>query len=135
MYEHNGRKYDRFDIRITSEEKALMKTKAKLYGFNTLADYIVASAIYENLYIEEIEGKDEVTKIVNTFINKIEEHNYLIREYLNKNMILDNEEIRQQLIDQQKEMAMMIDELKNTMIDKLYVNQKRKATAFSKKGE
>ena len=30
MYEHNGRKYDRFDIRITSEEKALMKTKAKL---------------------------------------------------------------------------------------------------------
>ena len=76
-----------------------------------------------------------MTKIVNTFINKIEEHNYLIREYLNKNMILDNEKIRQQLIDQQKEMAMMIDELKNTMIDKLYVNQKRKATAFSKKGE
>ena len=50
-------------------------------------------------------------------------------------MILDNEKIRQQLIEQQKEIAVMIDELKNTMIDKLYVNQKRKATAFSKKGE
>lgn len=133
MYEHNGRKYDRFDIRITSEEKALMKTKAKLYGFKSVADYIVASAVYENLFLEEIEGKDEVTNAVNNFINKIEENNFIVREYLNKNMTLENETSRQQILELQKEMIVMIDELKKIMIDKLYINQKRKATAFSKK--
>ena len=48
--------------RVSEEEKILIKAKAEYYGYKQLSKYIRDSAIYENVTIVDLIGKNEILK-------------------------------------------------------------------------
>lgn len=54
------------------EERRIITKKAIEYGFwPPLAAYVRSACIYESLYKEDIEGKNEIIKIMSDYINVV----------------------------------------------------------------
>lgn len=47
-------------VRVSEEEKTLIKEKAEMYGYRYLSNYIRDSAIYEKVTQVDLKGQDEV---------------------------------------------------------------------------
>lgn len=66
----------KINIMLNDEERRIITEKAIEYGFGPhLAAYVRIACIYESLYKEDIEGKDEIIKIMSDYIrivNRIE---------------------------------------------------------------
>lgn len=54
------------------EERRIITEKAIEYGFGPhLASYVRSACIYESLYKEDIEGKNEIIEIMSDYINVV----------------------------------------------------------------
>lgn len=47
-------------VRVSEEEKTLIKAKAEMYGYRYLSNYIRDSAIYEKVTQVDLKGQDEI---------------------------------------------------------------------------
>lgn len=64
-------KRNRSYIRLNNYEKELVEVKAKKYGYKSAAAYLRDVGIHENVYIEELEGKQEILNRSNELIELI----------------------------------------------------------------
>lgn len=68
----------KINVMLNEEERKIITEKAIKYGYgDCLAEYIRAACIYENIYVEDIEGKKAIC-------DKVSEYIELLREILNK---------------------------------------------------
>lgn len=124
---HNNKKLRRqkINVMLNEEERKLITEKAIKYGYgDCLAEYIRAACIYENIYIEEVEGKKEVCEVVSKYIE-------VIREILNeqkpllKNFSVSPSTIKM-ITEQNKKIIEEIDSLQKKLITILSVNSIQK---------
>lgn len=122
---YNKLRRRKINVMLNEEERKILTEKAIKYGFgDCLAEYIRAACIYENIYIEDIEGKQELCETISNFIE-------VLREILNEQkVILNNHLLNKKDIDtiskQNIEIIKMIKKLSNLVISILSVNTEQK---------
>lgn len=120
----------KINVMLNEEERKIIKEKAIKYGYgDCLAEYIRAACIYENIYIEDVEGKTEICDIVSKFIEILKS---ILKEQqvILKNLILSRSDI-EVISSQNDQIVEMIDSLSRNLVSLLSVNthhqvQKRK---------
>lgn len=115
----------KINVMLNEEERRIITEKAIKYGFgDCLAEYIRAACIYENIYIEDIEGKQELCEIISKFIETLRELLKEQKKILN-NYMLDKRDV--EVISNQNIMIIkMISKLSNLVISILSVNTEKK---------
>ena len=77
----------KINVMLNEEERKIITEKAIKYGFgDCLAEYIRAACIYENIYVEDIEGKNEICQYVSDYIQLLREILYEQKKVL-KNVL------------------------------------------------
>ncbi len=115
----------KINLMLNEDERKLITEKAISYGYgDCLAEYIRAAAIYENIWVEDVVGKNEVCEAVSKCIE-------VLRELLNEQKkLLMNPGISSQnikkIIDQNKKIIEEVDSLQKTVITNLSVNTEKK---------
>lgn len=123
---YNKLRRQKINLMLNDEERRIITEKAIKYGYgDCLAEYIRAASIYENIYIEDVQGKLEVCDAVSKFIeilNKILNEQKVIL----KSVILSSEDI-EKISEQNLEIHDMIEALSKLIVSSLSVNtEKRK---------
>ncbi len=127
---YNKLRRQKINVMLNEEERRIIKEKAIKYGYgDCLAEYIRAACIYENIYVEDVEGKTEICDIVSKFIEILRS---ILKEQqvILKNLMLSHTDV--EIISSQNEQIVeMIDSLSRNLISLLSVNthhqvQKRK---------
>ena len=115
----------KINVMLNEEERRIITEKAIKYGFGyCLAEYIRAACIYENIYIEDVEGKQELCEIISKFIETLRELLKEQKKILN-NYMLDKRDV--EVISNQNIMIIkMISKLSNLVISILSVNTEKK---------
>lgn len=115
----------KINVMLNEEERRIITEKAIKYGFgDCLAEYIRAACIYENIYIEDVEGKQEICKIISKFIETLREILKEQKKILN-NYMIDKADI--EIISNQNIIIIkMISKLSNLLISILSVNTEKK---------
>ena len=115
----------KINVMLNEEERRIITEKAIKYGFgDCLAEYIRAACIYENIYIEDVEGKQELCEIISKFIETLREILKEQKKILN-NYMLDKRDV--EVISNQNIMIIkMISKLSNLVISILSVNTEKK---------
>ena len=115
----------KINVMLNEEERRIITEKAIKYGFgDCLAEYIRAACIYENIYIEDVEGKQELYEIISKFIETLRELLKEQKKILN-NYMLDKRDV--EVISNQNIMIIkMISKLSNLVISILSVNTEKK---------
>lgn len=115
----------KINVMLNEEERRIITEKAIKYGFgDCLAEYIRAACIYENIYIEDVEGKQELCEIISKFIETLRELLKEQKKILN-NYMLDKRDV--EVISNQNIMIIkMISKLSNLVISILSVNTEKK---------
>ncbi len=122
---YNKLRRRKINVMLNEEERKILTEKAIKYEFgDCLAEYIRAACIYENIYIEDIEGKQELCEAISNFIE-------VLREILNEQkVILNNHLLNKKDIDtiskQNIKIIKMIKKLSNLVISILSVNTEQK---------
>lgn len=84
----------KINIMLNDEERRIITEKAIEYGFGPhLAAYVRSACIYESLYKENIEGKNEITKIMSDYITVVNRIQYE-QEKLTKKIMLSEGNIQ-----------------------------------------
>ena len=82
------------NIMLNDEERRIITEKAIEYGYGPhLAAYVRSDCIYESLYKEEIEGKNEITKIMSDYISVVNRIEYE-QSQLTKKIMLSEGDIK-----------------------------------------
>ena len=115
----------KINVMLNEEERRIITEKAIKYGFgDCLAEYIRAACIYENIYIEDVEGKQELCEIISKFIETLRELLKEQKKILN-NYMLDKRDV--EVISNQNIMIIkMISKLSNLVISILSVNTEKR---------
>jgi len=115
----------KINVMLNEEERRIITEKAIKYGFgDCLAEYIRAACIYENIYIEDVEGKQELCEIISKFIETLREILKEQKKLLN-NYLIDKSDI--EIISNQNMIIIkMITRLSNLVISILSVNTEKK---------
>ena len=102
--------------RVTEDEVALIKTKAKYYGYKTFAAYIRDSAIFEKVTHVDLKGKKEIydaytenTKEIKKFVKEIKHLNKYATQINNINISYITI-LMYNIINKQKDMMNLIGE-------------------------
>lgn len=115
----------KINVMLNEEERKIITEKAIKYGFgDCLAEYIRAACIYENIYIEDVQGKQELFEIVSKFIETLREILKEQKKILN-NYMLDKKDI-DVISNQNNIIIKMINKLSNLVISILSVNTKKR---------
>lgn len=115
----------KINVMLNEEERRIITEKAIKYGFgDCLAEYIRAACIYENIYIEDVEGKQEICEIISKFIETLREILKEQKKILN-NYMLDKSDI-EVISNQNIIIIKMISKLSNLLISILSVNTEKK---------
>ncbi len=112
---------EKINVMLNEEERRIITEKAIKYGFgDCLAEYIRAACIYENIYVEELNGKFEVCEKVSEFLTKIRE---MINEQKSicMKITLSTEDVDKIKLQNQQIMD-MIESLSHLVISSLSVN-------------
>lgn len=121
----NKLRRQKINIMLNEDERRIITEKAIQYGFgDCLAEYVRAAAIYENIYIEDIEGKNEVCDAVSKFIEMLRE---ILKEQqkILKNKLLSPNDIN--LIYKQNNIIIeKINSLSRLLVSLLSVNTEEK---------
>ena len=65
---------EKINMMLNEEERRIITEKAIKYGFgDCIAEYMRAASIYENIYIEELNGKTELLEAISKYMTKIRE--------------------------------------------------------------
>ena len=85
---HSKLRRQKINVMLNEEERRIITEKAIKYGYgDCLAEYIRAACIYENIYIEDIEGKNEICNYISNFIQTLREILYEQKSLL-KNVLI-----------------------------------------------
>ena len=115
----------KINVMLNEEERRIITEKAIKYGFgDCLAEYIRAACIYENIYIEDVAGKQELCEIISKFIETLREILKEQKKLLN-NYMLDKEDI-EVISNQNIIIIKMISKLSNLVISILSVNTEKR---------
>ena len=115
----------KINVMLNEEERRIITEKAIKYGFgDCLAEYIRAACIYENIYIEDVAGKQELCEIISKFIETLREILKEQKKILN-NYMIDKEDI-EVISNQNIIIIKMISKLSNLVISILSVNTEKK---------
>lgn len=84
----------KINIMLNDEERKIITGKAIEYGFGLhLAAYVRSACIYESLYKEDIEGKNEIIKIMSDYISVVNRIQYE-QSQLTKKIMLSEGDIK-----------------------------------------
>ncbi len=115
----------KINVMLNEEERRIITEKAIKYGFgDCLAEYIRAACIYENIYIEDVAGKQELCEIISKFIETLREILKEQKKILN-NYMIDKEDI-EVISNQNIIIIKMISKLSNLVISILSVNTEKR---------
>lgn len=115
----------KINVMLNEEERRIITEKAIKYGYgDCLAEYIRAACIYENIYIEDVKGKQELCEIISKFIETLREILNEQKKILN-NYILDKIDV-ETIAEQNTVIIKMISKLSNLVISILSVNTEKK---------
>lgn len=115
----------KINVMLNEEERRIITEKAIKYGFgDCLAEYIRAACIYENIYIEDVEGKQELCEIISKFIETLREILKEQKKILN-NYMLDKSDV-EVISNQNIIIIKMISKLSNLVVSILSVNTEKK---------
>lgn len=115
----------KINVMLNEEERRIITEKAIRYGYgDCLAEYIRAACIYENIYVEDIEGKNEICNYISDFIKTLREILYEQKSIL-KNVLLSPEAI-EKISNQNVQILEMIDILSSLIVATLSVNTEKK---------
>lgn len=115
----------KINVMLNEEERRIITEKAIKYGFgDCLAEYIRAACIYENIYIEDVVGKQELCEIISKFIETLREILKEQKKLLN-NYMIDKEDI-EVISNQNIIIIKMISKLSNLVISILSVNTEKR---------
>lgn len=119
-------KRDKFYFRINKYEKGLLEEKAKQYGYKDIGTYIRDSSIYENIHIEEIEGKKEILESIGDLVQQIKMLDMELMEYKKKNLFTyELIDIAEKINSSQQEILAEMKKMSKIVNDKLFVNEKK----------
>lgn len=116
MNQQNKKRTNRIMVWVSDEEKNLLETKAKYYGYKTFAGYIRDSVVFERVTHFDLKGKKE---IYDAYSDNTKEIKKIVKEikHLNKYATqLNNLDIRRittlmfEIIRNQKNMLKLIGE-------------------------
>ena len=115
----------KINVMLNEEERRIITEKAIKYGFgDCLAEYIRAACIYENIYIEDVAGKQELCEIISKFIETLREILKEQKKILN-NYMIGKEDI-EVISNQNIIIIKMISKLSNLVISILSVNTEKR---------
>lgn len=117
-------KRKRVNVLLNEDERILLKEKMERYGFQNLSDYLRASGIYENIYVEDLHGKTEVNACVNELIKTV--NCYMLEQ--SKIMMrsdLSNLE-KEQLKKQNQEITNLLSDLIRSVNQVLWISVRKK---------
>lgn len=114
-------KREKFNVLFTPEEKQIVIEKAIKYGYGSkLAEYIRDACIYERLYVENIQGKQEIFNCIDEYLKEVRIYITKTEELLKK-VNIQKEDIL--FIQKQNEKVMeSINSLIKTVIKVLSTN-------------
>lgn len=119
-------KRGKFYFRINVQERALLEEKANQYGYQDLGTYIRDACIYENILVENLEGKKEIMERIDLLNFNIKQYEINLEKFKKKNLsTYDFIEINNELSKYQKEILQELKTLKQVINDKLFVNKKK----------
>lgn len=115
----------KINVMLNEEERRIITEKAIKYGYgDCLAEYIRAACIYENIYIEDIEGKNEICNYISDFIQTLREILYEQKSLL-KNVLISPKAV-ENISNQNIQILEMIDILSSLIVTTLSVNTEKK---------
>lgn len=115
----------KINVMLNDEERRIITEKAIKYGYgDCLAEYIRAACIYENIYIEDIEGKNEICNYISDFIQTLREILYEQKVIL-KNVLISPQAV-ENISNQNNQIIEMIDILSSLIVAILSVNTEKK---------
>lgn len=65
-------KRERVNVLLSQREREILAEKMEKYGYKDLSPYLRDAGIYEKLYLEDINGKQELANLMNDLVKKIE---------------------------------------------------------------
>lgn len=69
-----GDKRKRVNVLISPNERKIIAEKMEKYGYSDLSAYLRDAAIYERLFVEDIDGKLTITKEISELSFKVNEY-------------------------------------------------------------
>lgn len=112
---------EKINMMLNEEERRIITEKAIKYGFgDCIAEYMRAASIYENIYIEEVNGKTELLEAISMYMSKIRE----ILKYQSvicRNITLSRDDI-DKIRNQNKEIIDSMDEISRLIVSTLSTN-------------
>lgn len=115
----------KINVMLNEDERKIITEKAIKYGYgDCLAEYIRAACIYENIYIEDVKGKEKICNAVSEYIEVLRE---LLNEQRNlfRNISLTKEDIIK-IRNQNDKIIEQIDKLSRLIVSSLSVNAEKK---------
>ena len=122
---YNKLRRQKINVMLNEEERKIIKEKAIKYGFgDCLAEYIRAACIYENIYIEDVHGKEKVCNKVSEYIKELREILNAQRKLM-KNVFLTKDDI-DKIKNQNQQIIEKIGRLSRIIISSLSVVSEKK---------
>lgn len=120
----NDKRSDGFKVRLNDMEKALLKAKAKQYGYKDIGTYMRDASLYENIYIENVEGKKEIMNLVSEYLIEIRKYNKKCEQIIKMISLVEKPSyIMDELKLYHEEISKNMNDIKQIISDKLYVKK------------
>lgn len=87
----DNEKRKRVNVLLSDEEKIILKEKMKKYGYTDMSVYLRDVGIYEKVYVEDINGKFEITKLMADYLS-IAEKTYNVGKEMMMKAAFTNED-------------------------------------------
>lgn len=111
----------KINLMLNDEERRIITEKAIKYGYgNKLAAYVRAACIYENIYVQDIKGINEVLTIISKYIEEVRKiQGCIYGLYKNPNISKNDILILRQ---QNDKIILSIEKLKNEITSILFTD-------------
>ena len=114
---HEDDKRKRVNVLLSNNERELLKEKMDKYGYADLSSYFTEmQGIYERLYLEDIDGKKEISELVSNMIGEIrkylfEQNKILMKSSLTRNDIQLLSEQNDKILESNMNLVKLINEV------------------------
>ena len=94
----DNEKRKRVNVLLSDEEKIILKEKMKKYGYTDMSVYLRDVGIYEKVYVEDINGKFEITKLMADYLSLAEKTYNVGKEMMMKAAFTNEDKNKWQII-------------------------------------
>lgn len=113
-------KRKRVNVLLSDEEKIILKKKMKKYGYTDMSVYLRDVGIYEKVFVEDINGKFEITKLMADYLSLAEKTYNVGKEMMMKAAFTNEDKNKwQKLFEKQIE---QIKGLQNIVEETLWIS-------------